>query len=289
MSKKVTCECGITYRGCDKKRHEASKTHINFFTSQKSNVSGVENNIHDDISIENSSNISDEDNFLDDMNNNKYVGQSDIEQRNKELLEQKKENEKINKENEKNIKSIMKQNKPPIIRKENIYNDDNEDELFSNNATPIYGKEKLQLIKKAQQYKIMFKNELKSFKIKKNANVEELNIAIGEMQNLIETTSTDQFITDSILSSLKIVEGVTANYQNYNISGLSDLLKLNPEFNSLCKQLYLKYGSFNAISPEYKMMFLVFTSAYIVRNKNKSKSAINDFLNQPYENKNIII
>ena len=59
------------------------------------------------------------------------------------------------------------------------------------------------------------------------------------------------------------------------------MLKLNPEFKSLCKQLYLKYGSFTNISPEYKMIFLVSTTAYIVKNKNKNKIDINNFLDGP--------
>jgi hypothetical protein len=82
-----------------------------------------------------------------------------------------------------------------------------------------------------------------------------------------------------------MVEGFTIK-TNYNISGLSDLLKSNCEFHSLCKQLYLKYGSFNAISPEYKLIFLVATSAYVVRNKNKNKPIIDSYLDEPYENRN---
>jgi hypothetical protein len=131
----------------------------------------------------------------------------------------------------------------------------------------------------------MFKEELSKFKIKKNPSVEELKLAIVEMMNIIETKSTDAFVIDGLLASLKMIEGYTVNSQNYNISGLSDLLKMNSEFHNLCKQLFLKYGSFNNISAEYKLMFLVFTSAYIVRNKNKNKGAINDFLNEPYESK----
>ena len=67
---------------------------------------------------------------------------------------------------------------------------------------------------------------------------------------------------------------------------MSDMLKLNPEFRSLCKQLYLKHGSFASISPEYKMMVLVFTTAYNCRNKNKNKQAINEFLDTPVNNYN---
>lgn len=117
------------------------------------------------------------------------------------------------------------------------------------------------------------------------------------MSNLLETSSTDEFVMDGILSSLQVVENLTAMTKNYNLVGLSQTLKMNKEFNSLAKQLMLKYGSFQAISPEYKMMFVVFTSCYIVRNRNKNKDSLNEFLNQEYhpqnenqnENQNIIL
>ena len=288
MSKTTTCECGSIYRTCDRKRHELTKVHLNFIDkkpNENNNIyesdSGSETD--DNISLNNNS-----DNFLDGLNNDNYISQNDINVQNKIKAIEIKENEKLQKQNERINKQNAKMYKPqPINRpvktvtiKEDNYNDD--DDLFSSKPTEIHGKEKLLLIKKAQSYKIMFKHELKSFKIKKNASEEELVAAIDEMQNLIECVSTDEFVTDGILQSLKAIEGLTVtNNNNYNITGLSDMLKLNPEFKSLCKQLYLKYGTFTNISPEYKMMFLVFTSAYIVRNKNKNKAAINEFLDTP--------
>ena len=275
--KKTNCECGSTYRTSDRKRHELTRNHLDFFN--KPNVPEITNtNIYEedsDTDISETVNVNESD-FLIDLNNDKYISQSDIDKQNKDKELAEKESEKQMKQQERNIKMANRKVKP--------VSDDIDDEIYSSTPTVIHGKEKLLLLKKVQQYKALFKIELKSFKIKKNANSEELKLAIDEMQNLIETVSTDEFITDGILSSLKVIEGVTANTKNYNISGLADLLKLNPEFRSLCKQLYLKYGSFNAISPEYKMMFLVFTSAYIVRNKNKNKDAINQFLDQPVEN-----
>ena len=219
-----------------------------------------------------------EDDFLADLNNDKYISQSEIDKKKKLEELQRKEDEKNNRLYEKNIKQLRKVVKPVVVKEEDV-----EDEIFSSTPTPIHGAEKLMLLKKVQQYKVMFKQELKSFKIKKNPNIKELQDAIDEMMCIIETRSTDEFITDGILHSLKVVEGVTANTRNYNISGLSDMLRMNSEFRSLCKQLYLKHGSFASISPEYKMMFLVFTTAYICRNKNMHKQEINAFLDQPIE------
>ena len=277
--KKTNCECGSSYRSSDRKRHELTKVHLDFIkTGTSSTASTVD--IYEDDSVNTIAenvdlNASD---FLIDLNNDKYISPSDIEKQKKEEELQRKEDEKNNKLYEKNIKMLRKV-KPVVVKEEDIV----DDEIFSSTPTPIHGVEKLILLKKVQQYKVMFKQELKSFKIKKNPNIKELQDAIDEMMCIIETRSTDEFITDGILHSLKVVEGVSANTKNYNITGLSDMLKLNVEFRSLCKQLYLKHGSFASISPEYKMMFLVFTTAYICRNKNIHKQEINNFLDQPIE------
>ena len=162
-----------------------------------------------------------EDDFLADLNNDKYVSQTDIDKQKKLEELQRKEDEKNNRLYEKNIKQLRKVVKPVVVKEE-----EPDDEIFSTTPTPIHGKEKLMLLKKVQQYKIMFKNELKSFKIKKNANVKELTDAIEEMVCIIETRSTDEFITDGILQSIKVIERVTANTRNYNISGLIDMLNI---------------------------------------------------------------
>ena len=103
------------------------------------------------------------------------------------------------------------------------------------------------------------------------------------MDIIISTSNVDQFITDSILQCIKLIEIPTTRLKNFNISGLSDLLKANKEFHSLCKQLYLKYGVFNKIPPEYQLTILVSTTAYICTNKNKNKDSLEAYLDQPVE------
>ena len=100
------------------------------------------------------------------------------------------------------------------------------------------------------------------------------------MEILVELDSVDDFLTDSILQSLKVVENVSATTQNYNISGLSEMLKNNKEFHKLCKMLFIKYGCYSSIPPEYQLMFIVSTSMYICRNKNIKKNELNSFLNE---------
>ena len=101
------------------------------------------------------------------------------------------------------------------------------------------------------------------------------------MQTLVEINSVDEFLTDSILQSIKIIEGVSSITRNYNITGLADMLKENKHFNALLKQLFIKYNSYSQIPIEYQMMMIVATSAWICRNKNISKQKIESFLNEP--------
>ena len=162
----------------------------------------------------------------------------------------------------------------------------NDSELYSENATEPQGKEKLMLLHKVKQYKNLFSDELKSYKIKPNCSINELKAYLDDMDTIINTSNVDQFITDSILQCIKLLEIPTSKTKNLNISGLSDMLKANKEFHNLCKQLYLKYNVFNKIPPEYQLTILVSTTAYICINKNKNKDSLEAYLNTPIEPNN---
>ena len=103
---------------------------------------------------------------------------------------------------------------------------------------------------------------------------------LAEMDSMVECESVEQFVLDSILQSIKMIEGVSS-YTKYDIQGLSDLLKQNKQFHQLSKQLFIKYKIFSALPPEYSLMILVTTSAYICNNKNKRRGEIDAYLNQP--------
>ena len=47
--------------------------------------------------------------------------------------------------------------------------------------------------------------------------------------------------------------------------------------------MYLKYGVFSKIPPEYQLTILVSTSAYICINKNKNKDCLEAYLNEHVE------
>ena len=112
---------------------------------------------------------------------------------------------------------------------------------------------------------------MKKFKVKKNASAEELKVYLDEMESIVDCSSLENFLTDSILQCIKLVEGVSTYTQKYNIDGCADMLKTNPQFNQLCKRLYIKYKVFSEIPPEYQMVMIVATTAYICKTKNSKK------------------
>lgn len=155
----------------------------------------------------------------------------------------------------------------------------NETPFFSNKGSEILGKDKRELISRLNQYRNLFPNELKDFKVKKNASVEELQEYLDECDSIVSTSSVDMFLTDSILQCIRIVEGVTVRSEKYNISGCADMLKTNPEFHNLTKQMYIKYKVFSKVPPEMQLLMLISTTAWIAKVKNSSV-AINSYLDE---------
>jgi len=193
-----------------------------------------------------------------------------LKQEQRKELKKEREHERMIKRAEKSIKKSKVQ----------VSRGNDDDDIFSDTPTPIMGKDRLILQKKISQYKSLFADELKSFKVKKNASSEELKASLEEMETIVQVGTLDEFITDSVLQSIKLIEGVSSITRNYNISGLSDLLKSNPQFHKLLKQLYVKYNTFSQILAEYQLLVLVATSSFICVQKNRNKSQINSYLNE---------
>ena len=145
------------------------------------------------------------------------------------------------------------------------------DDVFSKEGSEIIGAERRTLIKKVQQYKFLFKTELKGFKIKKNATVEELKAYLVECETIVSLDGTEQFVLDGLYQALAVVEGVSALTQDWDISGLHMMLKNNLQFQQLAKILFVKYNTFSKVAPEYQATFIVITSAYICKMANSHR------------------
>lgn len=178
------------------------------------------------------------------------------------------------------FKNIRPQRTKVKREKKSQFEDDNS--LFSERGTEILGQERRVLLSKIQQYKNLFPDELKKFKIKKNCSTQDLKLYLEEMEVIVNTDSVEQFLTDSIIQCIKLTEGVSS-YTKYDISGCADMLKGNKQFHTLCKQLYIKYKVFSNIPPEYSIVILVATTAYICKSKNTRKKDLEIYLNTKIE------
>ena len=143
-----------------------------------------------------------------------------------------------------------------------------DEEGFSEEGSELMGKDKRILLTKVKQYRSLFPAELKGFKVKNNASPAELQKTLDEMEIIVDCSSVDNFLTDAILQSLLVIEGVSSMTQQYDVSGLAEILKDNKQFHQLCKQLYIKYNVFTNVPPEYQMIMLVATTAYVCKIKN---------------------
>ena len=183
--------------------------------------------------------------------------------------------------------------KPPVVKMkktpkiQSIEIDDNvsilsqDKNLFSNKGTALFGVENRELLAKIREYRLLFPKELSKFKVKKRCSNEELKKALAEMECIVSLSGVNVFVVETILATLQGVEHMTRG-RKFDISGTAMLLKANPQFHVLCKQLYLKYGSFCMVPPETQMLLLVFSTAYICINKNNGAPKLNEFLAQEY-------
>ena len=205
-----------------------------------------------------------EDTFLDDLNNKNFV--EEVKPTKQEINESKSL-----------MNELMKPKKTKPQKVEKLIRDD--DSLFGEEATPILGKDKRVIIAKLHQYKNLFKEELKKFKIKPNASEDQLKACLSEMEAIVETSSIDNFMTESILQSIKLIEAGSARTK-YNISETAEMLKQNQQFHNLIKQLYVKYNIFSKVPPEFQLVLLVGTTAMLCKTKNDKKDHIESFLNE---------
>ena len=211
-------------------------------------------------------------NFLSDLNNENYK---------EEVIETKQNNTLTT--SEMIINQLTSGKKPPKQKKvkEIKSNFEDDDSLFDEIGTVCLGRDKRELIAKINQYKNLFPDELKKFKVKKGANVEELKVFLSEMESIVDCSNVENFLNDSILQCIKLIEGASSYSTKYNIQGCAYLLKSNKQFHSLTKQLYIKYKVFSAIPCEFQLLMLVATSAYICKAKNNNRGNLEAYLNQP--------
>ena len=210
--------------------------------------------------------------FLEEMQNDKYVNQIELDkQQEKEDKKQDKIDKKQNRIDSKITKAQKLEEKQQQIQKKQ--------ENKINESTEIIGKTKRSLLNKINKYKKIYKTQLSDYKIMKNATELELQEHIKNMEDILDSSEVDNFINDSIFHCIKLIEPLTSNTR-FNVTGLSSMLKLNPQFLNLTNRLILKYNLFSNTPIEYQFLMCISTSVYLTIQMNKSKPALNEFLNQ---------
>jgi hypothetical protein len=214
----------------------------------------------------------DDDDFLNELNNN--VFQTDQEKNEKFNEEERKikledlklkQQEKMLKINER-IDKKTKKEKP---------REKTEGEL------EILGLDKRLLLNRINQYKTVYKDELKNVKINNSWDLEKLQKILDEIEIIVQVNSVDSFIMDTIFQTLFFAENLTAGTQNFNISGLTVKLKGNPNFMSVCKQCFIKYGTYCSSPPEAQLIVILILTAFTCMDANKRKFTLNNYLNEP--------
>ena len=214
--------------------------------------------------------------FLQELQNDQYVNQTEIDKQ--QNIEDKKQDKIDMKQNKINSKINRAQKMEEKIKeKEEKIKQKEENKI--NESTEIIGKGKRFLLNKINKYKKIYKTQLSDYKIMKNASEIELQEHIKNIEDILDSSEIDNFINDSIFHSIKMLEPLTINTR-FNITGLSSMLKLNPQFLNLTNRLILKYNLFSNTPIEYQFLMCISTSIYLTIQMNKSKPAMEQFLNQ---------
>ena len=279
LNSKITCACGSIITSLNQTRHCKTIKHQDYL---KSNDALPEEQIieeeQEELNYQPDSPIEEpyidydyqsDDKFLEELNNENYK---------EEIKENKKQDIKPTDDYNSffSIKTPKKQK--PFKQIKSLYEDD--DSIFHDIGTPLLGKNRREILSKITQYKNLFPKELIKFKVKKNATAIELQSYLEEMEAIVNCSSVENFLTDSILQCIKLVEGVSTYTNKYNIEGCADMLKSNPQFLSLTKMMYIKYRVFSEIPCEFQLLMVVATTAYICKSKNSKINEINSYLNQ---------
>ena len=271
----INCSCGRSVLKKGLNRHLKTPAHLKGLGAEEPN-DNIEMEI-DEGSVETEHLLEDEDYGIEDLNeNDDYLADFGNDKFEKEvtkdeLAEVKRETSILR---EKQKLDALKNKESKKFKKDIKEVKEDDDDIFSKEGSELLGSEKRIFLKKIQQYKFLFKNELKGFKIKKNATNDELKAYITECEAIVSLDGTEQFVLDGLYQAIAVVEGVTTLTQDWDISGLSQMLKSNLQFQQLAKLLFVKYNTFSKVAPEYQATFIVLTTAYICKMGNSQRKRI---------------
>lgn len=154
-------------------------------------------------------------------------------------------------------------------------------DLFAPEATPILGKDRRELLSRISEYRALFPDELKSFKIKNGANDQQLQEALDEMEVIVSCGGVNKMLDEALLMAIQTVEVASSRTDRLDITGTADALRANAEFHKLCKLCWIKYRVFSNCPPEAQLMLVVASTAMVMRQQNMKRKEISGMLNMP--------
>lgn len=119
-----------------------------------------------------------------------------------------------------------------------------------------------------------FNEKLGKYKSKKleKLNDDELLEFKSQIQNEITQSNSLGLLTESSKKLLDVYEYIMNDYAGLNVKGVANQLKNNEEYNNCVKAILLKYAGeslISNISPEAKLLFILFQSSMICHANNE--------------------
>ena len=204
------------------------------------------------------------------LDNDKYVSEVETQ---KQKKQSKKDVQEAEKEEKRKLLFEIQQEKLKNIKEKQT------EKIDDTQYTELHGKTKLEHQNLIKQYILLFPEQLHDFKYKKTGTNEQLIEVINEIRAIVEIGTIDSFVMNSVYDSILMLEPYSKPTK-FNIIGLSNALKLNPNFNNLCKQVMLKHNIGSSMSPEMQLLMITTTTIYMTIQKNQNKSQIDQYLNQ---------
>lgn len=153
-------------------------------------------------------------------------------------------------------------------------------DLFSNEPTPILGKNRRELLTRLSEYRTLFPTELKNFKVKEKATDQQLQDALNEAETIVSCNGVGKMLDEAILTAVQTMEAVSSRTERFDISGTAEALRANPEFARLTKLIWIKHRVFSNAPPEAQLMLVVASTAMVMRSRNLKRREIDGLLNQ---------
>ena len=97
---------------------------------------------------------------------------------------------------------------------------------------------KRELIAKIKQYKLLFPEQLKSFRVKTKVTEQELQTYSDEIDCILSTSKLDSFLCEANNYAIGVIGKASTLTRDFDLTGIQEILKNKKEFQDLIR-IYL--------------------------------------------------